>query len=913
MLLDSGSRLGPFEIVSSIGSDVEEVYKATDTEQNRTVALKLLPASLSNDTEQRQRFEREVQAVSGLSHPHIRAIHGIHKENDTDFLVLEYLEGETLAQRLEKGPLPLDEAVKLALAITDALNQAHRSGLVHRNLRPSTIVLTSDGAKLVDLGLTRIEAPKDSSVPGSEIRSKVTLPDVPDDVVRYMAPEQINGTDADARSDIFALGAVFHEMVTGEKAFEGRNRPMLLAAVASLDPYPLSKTQPDSPAMLDHIVHRCLEKAPDDRWQTTHDLLTQLRWVAEGGEVQLAAAKIRKKREQRILAVIALGVFLLTVATLEAVVYFRDSGPAEALQFRVPVAGLNSSDIAMSPDGKLLAIVAKPNAQEPTWLFVRPVNEPEFTKLTGTEDAAQPFWSPDSRSIGFTVGGRLKRVEAMGGAPKDLGEAPGFMGGSWSTAGVILFGSAKGLYRVSAEGGKPELITTVEKQETGHFWPSFLPDAQHYFYLVWSKEGDGRGVFTGALDSKDKTRFMVADSNPVYAGSGYVLFHRDATLFAQPFDEKRLTATGEPLHIADKVDFNPANGNGSFAASSNGALIYFQSGGTTAGAGISRGGVPTNDVQFAWIDRTGRQAGLVGQQGRYGDVDVTTDGKIVTMSRQEANAASSDIWTLDWQRSAWFRLTLDGSDNFGPVFSPDGSQIAFTTWRKGNADIYVKNANGSNEEMPLVNSAANEFVEDWSKDGKYIFYRSGENSDIYALPLMGDKKPIPVVVGPFQKDEPQLSYDGKWLAYTTNQSGTYQVYVRSFPAGDQIIPISTDGGGQPRWRKDGKELFYRLNSSAMVVQLKPGARLEASAPQQLFSPLVNGSLDRDPTRHQWSVLPDGQKFLMRVNLGQGSRGGVGFNAQNTVQAGAISGNQQGFVSSGLTVIRNWPAFREVTR
>jgi Tol biopolymer transport system component len=466
---------------------------------------------------------------------------------------------------------------------------------------------------------------------------------------------------------------------------------------------------------------------------------------------------------------------------------------------------------------------------------------------------------------------------------------------------------------VSAEGGKPELITTVEKQETGHFWPSFLPDSQHYFYLVWSKEAAGRGIFTGALDSKDQTRFMVADSNPVFAGSGYVLFHRDATLFAQPFDEKRLVPKGEPLHIADKVDFNPANGNGSFAASSNGALIYFQSGGTTAGAGISRGGVPTNDVQFAWIDRTGRQIGLVGQQGRYGDVDVTTDGKIVAMSRQEANASSSDIWTLDWQRSAWFRLTLDGSDNFGPVFSPDGSQIAFTTWRKGNADIYVKNANGSNEETPLVNSAANEFVEDWSKDGKYLFYRSGENSDIYALPLTGEKKPIPVVVGPFQKDEPQLSYDGKWLAYTTNQSGTYQVYVRSFPAGDQIIPISTDGGGQPRWRKDGKELFYRLNSSAMVVQLKPGTRLEASAPQQLFSPLVNGSLDRDPTRHQWSVLPDGQKFLMRVNLGQGSRGGVGFNAQNTVQAGAISGNQQGFVSSGLTVIRNWRAFREVTQ
>ena len=532
MPLDPGLRLGPYEIVSPIGAEGNEVYKASDTEQNRAVAIKLLPPSLSEDSELRQRFERDIKALSGLSHAHICTPYEIRREAGTDFLVMEYVEGETLAKRLERGALPLDEAVKIALALVDALNRAHIQGLVHRNLRPANIILTPGGAKLLDFALVNTAPSGQGTVSATELRTKVTLPGVPDDIVRYMAPEQLEGREADARSDIFAFGAIVYEMVTGEKAFEGRNRPMLIAAITSLDPYPMSKNQPDSTPTLDHVVQRCLAKNPDDRWQTAHDLLVQLRWAAEGGDVLLAATRARQKRERRVLAVVAAAVFFFAVAATQAFVYWNGENEDEPFQLRVPVTGLSSSDISISPDGKLLAVVAKPNTQEPSWLFVRPVGSTEFRRLIGTEESAQPFWSPDSRSIGFTAGGRLKRVDATGGAPKDLGASPGFTGGAWSKNGTILFGSEKGLHRVSAEGGKPELITPVEKEEGGHFWPSFLPDGQHYLYLSWPADPANRAVFAGQLGSTDRTKVMAVESNAVYADPGYILFHRQATLYA---------------------------------------------------------------------------------------------------------------------------------------------------------------------------------------------------------------------------------------------------------------------------------------------------------------------------------------------------------------------------------------------
>lgn len=903
-----------------------EVYRASDTRLDRTVAIKVLQPYWEGNPDMKERFDREARTIASLTHPHICTLHDIGREGDTDFLVMEYLEGKTLAERLQRGPLPLDEALKVAIAIADALDKAHRMGIVHRDLKPSNVMLTPAGPKLLDFGLAKpsaaAKAPSGSPVPpgpARPTRAEVTGQGVIVGTLQYMAPEQIEGAEADARTDIFAFGSVLYEMVTGTKAFEGKNKALLMAAIATLELDPLSKTQPAASGALDHVAKRCLEKDPEERWQTAHDLAVQLRWIAEGGVAGLQPAAARGL-DKRVSMFLAGALTLVAVMAAPAFMYLRGSQESEVFQFRIPVSGLSDANIAISPDGQSVALVARPNTQEPSSLFVRPVASPTFLRLGGTDDASLPFWSPDSKTIAYAAGGRLKRVAASGGAPKDIGEAPGFAGGAWNRDGVIVFGSATGLFRVSAEGGKPEAITNVEKEETGHFWPSFLPDGRRFVYLAWAKEAGSRAVFAGALGSKDKSRVTTAESNAVYAAPGYLVFHREATLFAQPFDADTLALEGEPVHIADQLVFSGANGRGHFDVSQNGVLLYFQSGGAGAGGGTAgRAQIPAQNVVFGWSDRTGKQLGPAGEQGAYGDIDLSPDGRFIAVTRQDT-APGADIWVIDWERAGVpTRLTLDPADDINPVWSPTGDRIAFTTYRKGNADVYVKNANGVGAETPLLESSSNEFVEDWSKDGKYIAYKLGQDAfeDLYVLPLSGDdKKPIPVVTGPFRKDEPQFSYDGKWLAYTSNESGgTFEVYVISFPALDQKLRISAiGGGGQPRWRKDGREIYYKApDDSVMAVEIKPGPRIEAGIPRRLFGvPSMQSS--RDPIRHQWSVRPDGQRFLFRYANGSGAlQGGPG--GTSTIPFFAVAqGNQpavaqggQAFVSSGLTVIRGWTA------
>jgi Tol biopolymer transport system component len=925
LALDAGTRFGPYEIVALLGAGgMGEVYKASDTRLNRTVAIKVLQPYWEGHPDMKERFDREARTIASLTHPHICTLHDIGREGETDYIVMEYLEGKTLAQRLERGALPLDEALKVAIAIADALDKAHRMGIVHRDLKPANVMLTPSGPKLLDFGLATLVAPeKPASTPSAATgvarppRADATSPGMIVGTLQYMAPEQIEGAVPDARTDLFALGSILYEMVTGTKAFEGKNRALLIAAIATLELDPVSKAQPAASGALDHVAKRCLAKDPDDRWQTAHDLALQLRWIVEGG-VTGAQPVAARGLDKRVSLVLTAALVLVAVMAWPAMLYLRGSQESEAFQFRIPVAGLSDADIAISPDGQTIALVARPNTQEPSSLFVRPVGSTTFRKLGGTDDASLPFWSPDSNTIAYAASGRLKRVDASGGAPKDIGEAKGFAGGAWNREGTIVFGSATGLFRVSAEGGKPEAITTVEKPETGHFWPSFLPNGRQYVYLAWSGEAANRAVFAGTLGSKEKTRLMAAESNAAYASPGYIVFHREATLFAQPFNAETLALAGEPIHIADQLAFSGANGRGHFDVSQNGVLLYFQGGGTAAVGGSGRAQIVAANAVFGWRDRTGRQLGLAGQQGAYGDIDLSPDGKFIAITRQDS-APGADIWVIDWERAGVpTRLTLDPADDINPVWSPAGDRIAFTTYRKGNADVYVKNANGVGQETPLLNSSSNEIVEDWSKDGKYIAYKLGQDAfeDLYVLPLSGgDKKPIPVVTGPFRKDEPQFSYDGKWLAYTSNESGaTFEVYVISFPALDQKLRISAiGGGGQPRWRKDGKELYYRSpDNGAMAVDIKPGPRIEAGIPHRLFG-MADSTTSRDPVRHQWNVTPDGLRFLVRYGNGSGAtlgQGGTSIISPNApVQGGqpVAAGGGQAFVSSGLTVIRGWPA------
>jgi eukaryotic-like serine/threonine-protein kinase len=915
MALAAGTRLGPYEILALIGAGgMGEVYRAADTRLNRTVAIKTLPRHWADDPEMKQRVEREAQTIAALNHPHICTLHDIGNQDGLDFLVFEYLEGETLASRLERGPLPLDEALEITAEIADALDKAHERGVVHRDLKPSNVMLTKTGAKLLDFGLAkfRVQPERASSASMVPTRADVTTPGMIVGTVQYMSPEQVEGKDPDARADVFALGTVLYEMITGRKAFEGKSRAILIASILTADPDPM----PQAPPALDHTVRRCLAKNPDDRWQTAHDLMLQVQWISggegEGAELAAATAAARK-RERRLLMLAAILAFFGTVMAAPAVLYFRGPAAADEFRFRAPLAGLNSESIAVSPDGKNIAAVLQPDGSGPTSLYIRPVGSVTSRLVAGTEDASLPFWSPDSRFIGFVAGGKLKRVEASGGAPQQIAAGiQDFAGGTWNDANTIVFGSTKGLFRVSAEGGKPESVTKIEKDQTGHFWPYFLPDGRHYLYLAWSGESTTRALFAGTLDSKEQQRIGPMESNTAYAAPGYLVFHREATLFAQPFSAKKLMTTGDPVHIADGVAFSNATGRGSFDASQNGTLIYFQGDAATASG---RAQILTTNAQYGWVNRTGQVLEGAGETGAFGDFDLSPDGKQIAVTRQESGTPGADIWVIDWQRAGVaHQLTRDPADDVNPVWLDD-TRVAYTTYRKGNADIYVMNANGDGAETALLETPADEIVEAASRDGKYIAYLSGQSNDIYALPLTGEKKPFAVVPGSYQKNEPQFSPDGKWLAYTSNESGgIFQVYVVAFPKGDRKTPISKSGGGQPRWSPDGKLYYRALDNTIMVVDIKltkGGEQIEPGIPTEAFNPQVNGTMTREPTRHQFSISPDGQRFLLRVPPGSVNRGG---NVTGNRSAPQVPPNTAGFRGrgrgargglNGFTVVLNW--------
>jgi serine/threonine protein kinase/Tol biopolymer transport system component len=981
MALQSGTRFGPYEILELAGAGgMGEVYKARDTRLERTVAIKVLPPHAASSGDLKQRFEREAQTIASLKHPHICVLHDVGHEGGTDFIVMEYLQGETLADRLARGKgrrsgataargskpatgsdtarepssagassgtgkssaakidasvagtaLKLDEALAIAIQIADALSQAHQHGVVHRDLKPANVMLLSgsgsqSGAphvKLLDFGLAKLTAPADGIESAQTVHTDLTGPGMILGTVRYMAPEQIEGRNADARTDIFAFGVVLYEMLTGRKAFDGKSQPSLIAAIMNVDPTPLSALIPVAPRALNRLVTRCLAKDPDDRWQSAHDLLIQLRWIAGRGAKANAPAAVgtQAKRERWTLGAIAAGVLLTAGMSLPAYRYMQGPPEPGELRFRVPAVGLSPFDIAVSPDGETIAMVARPDPQETLSLYVRPVSAVTFRKLAGTENAAQPFWSPDSSTIGFVSGGRLKKVAASGAPPQEIGPIDGAVfGGTWSADGTILFGSVTGLRRISAEGGTPESVTTVEKPEVGHYWPHFLPDGKHFLYLAWSGEADKRAIFGGSIGSNDKTRVLAAESNPQY-GSGYLIFRRDATVLAQPFDSARLVLSGGPVQLAGEVGFNAANGRGAFSVSQQRELIYFQApAGTVSGRART-----TANWQFGWLDRVGRLVSVAGEPGSYGEIDLSPDGRSIAVTRQDAGAPTSDIWVLDWQRGVSTKLTLDPADDLNPVWSPDGARIAFTSFRKGNADVLVKNANGLGPETPLLESTSDEWIEDWSKDGRYVIFRltQGEFDDLYVLPIDAEGKPgkpFPVVQGPFRKDEPQFSYDGKWLAYGSDESGVFEIYVTSFPALDQKIKVTDGGGGRPRWRRDAKELFYLplRATGVMTVELKPGPKLDVAAARELFP--TPGFSNSDPTRHLWSVTPDGQRILMRTLAvtGTGVVPTVPGNFLPAQQAAPVSAAAvppaANPASNGLVVVRHWTAaFRKAAK
>jgi Tol biopolymer transport system component len=924
MSLVAGTRLGPYEILGPIGAGgMGEVYKARDTRLDRIVAIKILPPEWANDPAMKERFDHEAKTVASLNHPNICVLHDIGSESTVSFLVMEYMEGETLADALSRGPLTLDEALAAAIAIADALDKAHRKGVIHRDLKPANVMLTASGPKLLDFGLAKSQA----ALPAA---SNLTIPGMILGTLQYMAPEQFDGVEADRRSDIFAFGVLMHEMITGKKAFEGKSQVLLISAIATSTPPPVSRVQLAAPPALDHVIKTCLEKDPADRWQDARDLLAELQWIADGGEeagfsVTSAAGHPRRRWLRR--AALAAAAALLAVLAVPAWLYSKGPADPEEVRFRVPrnlsaepgeaqqgnpgnATGVFSPfDSAISPDGRFIVFRARQVAGDPWFLYVRPVGAVAPRKIDGTEDAFQPFWSADSQSVAFVTRGKLRRVRASGGAPEDVCNAPDFYGGAWNREGRIIFGSASGLFMVAADGGTPKPLTTLGEGESGHFWPRFLPDGRHYMYLANSGQAANRAIYAGSLDSppesKDRTMILAAGSNAGYsaspggAGTGHLLFHREGAVFAQPFDPKTLAVSGEETRVASDV-MATANGLAAFDASESGPFIYFVS---TLGGGS--GGQEAWTWRLQWVDRAATEIETVGPFGVYRGMEVSPDGTRVAVHRHDGTGG--DVWVMERPPRAPTRITFDAkNDNSSPIWSPSGAKIVFASFRNGKWGLYLTRSDGSGAEEQLLESELRTAPLSWSPDGKHLVYWVQDPKtagDLWVLPMdgekKGDKKPEAFLATPADETHAQVSPDSRWIAYTSNLTGRREVWVRPFPAGLgqwQISPdASTFGGDWPRWNRSTPgttELFYHSNTTSFTggiyaqpegfqgpifsVALKASTdSLEVASPLEVIRAMAI-RLSHGSDYHTYDVSPDTKRFLVmqRVNTGDASTGAI---------------------------------------
>jgi serine/threonine protein kinase len=859
-----GARLGPYEILSAIGAGgMGEVYKARDTRLDRTVAIKVLPESLSSDPQFRERFDREARAISQLDHPHICTLYDVGQQDGTSFLVMQYLEGETLEARLKKGALPLDQALQVAIQIADALDKAHRAGIVHRDLKPGNVMYTKGGAKLLDFGLAKANAASPTSVGVSMLPTTppaLTAQGTILGTFQYMAPELLEGHEADVRTDIFAFGAVLYEMVTGKKAFEGKSQASLIGAILKDEPLAPSTLQPLAPRGLDRIVQRCLAKEPDARWQTARDLLEELKWITADREPAAPLAATPTPRHNRIAWFIAAASLIAAIVTVAIALSVRPATP-ELLVTRFDVVTPPTSDpfsFALSPDGRQLAFVATTDGSARLW--VRPFDQITARPLVGTEGASYPFWSPDGGAIGFFSEGKLRRLDIAGGSPQALADAPGARGGSWSPDGIILFGPQQsGLMRIPATGGTPIAATHLAADQGSHRWPQFLPDGRRFLFVVTLGQPTTHGVYLGSLDGREPTRLLRGETAAAYAPPGYLLRVVQGLLVAHRFNAETGVVSDESVGVAQSVGGDDGTFHSAFSVAST-------------VVGYRPGGVPRR--QLVWVDRTGHVTGVLRMPDDtlLASPAVAPDGRRVGVVRFVQG--NFDTWLIDGGGSA-NRFTFDPANESSPIWSPDGSRLIFSSARNGKWDVFEKPANSAVNEQPLLVTAQDKVPLDWSPDGRTLLYASQDpktNSDIWALPLTGERKPFPVAQTTFDERGGQFSPDGRFMAYVSNETGTDEVYIRSFPGAGGKWQVSTTGGTDPRWRRDGKELFYLAPDSklmAVAIQISADSRsLSPAAPVALFSTRLATGANVNIgflSKPQYAVAPDG-RLLMNVTV-----------------------------------------------
>ncbi len=867
MALAAGSKLGPYEILSAIGAGgMGEVYRARDTRLERTVAVKVLPEHLTSNEDLRQRFEREAKTISQLSHPHICALYDVGREGDRDFLVMEYLEGETLSARLDKGALPAEQLLRYGIEIADALDKAHRQGIVHRDLKPGNVMLTKSGVKLLDFGLAKFQvAARGNLISGASVLATQAQPSQPLTergtvlgTFQYMAPEQLEGGEADSRSDIFAFGAVLYEMATGKKAFTGKSQASLAGAILRDDPTSVTEIAPMVPPAVNRIVKTCLAKDPEDRFQTAHDVKLQLQWIAEGGSqagVPMPVAARRKSRERLAWAVAAAA--LIAAAALGF--GFARRAPAKPRMARFEIGtpeGIIGIDAPrISPDGRYLAFNAT-DTEGKTRIWIRALNALTAQPLTGTEGTGRPFWSPDSRFLGFMAEGKLKKIEVTGGPAQKICDAPTGADGSWSSTGMILYDGtgADPIFKVSVAGGTPTIAAKPEasRKETQVGWPEFLPDGRRFLYMVYGQKPEDSAYRVGSLDSPDSKPVAPAQTLVTYAPPGYLLFVRDRTLVAQPFDAKAVKTRGEPVPLAEHVGTDSV-GLATFSVSRDGTLAY-----RTGDSG----------ARMLWVDRSGKELETIGERGEYSSPRLSRAGDRLAFSLNDPRSGKADIWIRDLVRGVNSRFTFGSGANIYPVWSPDGGTIVFRSDREGNYNLYEKPASGQGEEKVLLKDDVSKMATDWSSDGRYIAYgRQGKETgwDCWALPTFGDRKPILIAGGPFLELFPAFSPDVRFVAYQSNESGRPEIYVQSFPVASGKWQVSSSGGTDPSWRADGKRLYYRsADQKLMAVDIQAGESFKAGIPQSLFAATVQPGI----ARNKYVPSSDGERFLLVAPLGR---------------------------------------------
>ena len=872
-----GQRIGPYLLGARIGTGgMGVVYKARDTRLNRTVAIKVLPSDIAADLQARERFDREGRAIAALNHPHICALYDSGETASPDrpflgpirFLVMEYLEGETLADRLTRGALSRSHALQIAVQIASALDGAHRAGIVHRDLKPANVFLLRSGAsatptaKLLDFGLAKASAvPIGGALTQPAVASDLTTPGTILGTVQYMAPEQLEGKDADARTDIFAFGAVLYEMITGRKAFEGASHASLIAAILEHEPPPLSSLQPLTLPILERIVSTCLAKDPDDRCQTARDLVRELTWVRDGDAATRAAPPAGVRRTVRGALAWAAALAIAALAILSIYLYRHQapsSTPGISFSIYAPDGTKfprGTAEMAVSPDGSRVAFVAL-SANSTRRLWIRRFDTVASRALDGTDDAHYPFWSPDGRSVGFFAAGKLKTIAEAGGSAQvlcDVGQ--GARGGTWSRDGTIFFGRFDTpIQRVADTGGVATAVTTIDasRKERGHYWPVLLPDGRRFVYLARSEDREQTAVYQASRDSTQTHRLFAADSNVGPAGN-YLFSLRNRSLIAHVYDPDRAQVVGEPITVAEQIGYFSQRADGAFSAAANGVLAY-------------RSASP--DSHLLWFDRTGQVVGSFRAPGDYHHPWLSPDEKRVAVEKTDPATGRHTIWIVELSRGIISRLVSDATGAHGPVWSPDGSHVVFSSNRLGGVDLYQIRADGAGGDALVLSSAekAGYQATDWSVDGRFLLYEArGGHSALWILPVSPSQKAQPFFNTPANARHGQFSPDTKWIAYSSDESGAWEVYVRRFPGADGKWQVSTHGGAQPQWRRDGKELFYLApDGKLMAADVKAGpTTFETGAPRTLFNTGITGSfVDR---RNQYVVTRDGQRFLVNIS------------------------------------------------